>query len=1322
MEMAGLNTAFLDEIIVGRVDPHIYAFTTETVPNYLKVGDTYRPVLVRIKEWSKKYKNLKHIYTESARIDENTIFRDYSVHDFLENKKFRRRLKREDIPASKHFSNEFFEGATTEDVNEAIEDIRESAKKNDGRYQLYTPAHLPITPEYTRGKPLTPRDNQQKVVDNFVAAYKKGRKNLLMFAVMRFGKSYTSMCCAKSMDAKTVLVVSAKADVTDEWKKTVQSIGDFEGYIFAWKKDLLSGKEFLQQKLNEGNKVVLFLTLQDLQGKDMKECHQQVFDIDWDLLIVDETHFGARAEHYGKVLERKSSLTKAQINAESERQLKDVDTLDNLEKGIKEIRRDVTLHLSGTPYRILMGDEFQEEDIIAFVQYSDIAEAQQKWIEDHQYDEEKFVEWENPYYGFPQMIRFAFNPNQASLDKIAELRAKGATTSFAELFRPKSMSASTNDYKKFVHEDVVLDFLKVIDGAKNDSNVLGFLDNERIKKGKLCHHIVMVLPYCASCDAMEELIKTHKEAFRNLSDYEIVNISGLKRSKAFEKTENVKQYISECESKGKKTITLTVNRMLTGNTVPEWDTMIFLKQCSSPEEYDQAIFRLQNTFIKEYEDADNEIIKINMKPQTILVDFDPERIFRLQERKSQIYNINTDNNGNSRLRDRIKTELRISPIITLDHNKLREVTVNNIMDAVRNYAATRSVLEEATEMPVDLSLLDNTELRKVIDSLNRIDANKGLSIPANKANKDGETDLDPNIAGQMISGGSLQPAGNNDEPSTEKETVDDIAKKFASYYALILFFAFLTDDRVVSLEDIIRVIDASENNIRISENLGLKKEILQIIQNNSKGYFLNTIDYKIQNTNDLNHDVEKEPLERVKTALTKFGRMSESEIVTPINVADEMVQLLPDDVFSHGPALDIASKQGEFTIALLNRFGPEVSDKIYSVCTSKLAYEFTRKVYSLLSLPIDHIFDSFTSYDLIKKDKKGNFIIPQILKDMNFATILGNPPYQVISEKTSDAPIYHLFMDVAYEISKIVTLITPARYIFNVGKTPSYWNKERLQDPHFKIAKYTAKSADVFPIADIKGGVAVSLRNEYESYGPIRAYAAYPELNSILAKVSMVSKNSICEIIYPQNKFNLSELFRLYPGIEEKIGSNGREKRLTTSIFMLNEVFSEVQSSKSQIKILGLVDNKRTWRWVSKDLLESHPNTNLWKVILPKSNGSGAIGEVMNTPLIGEPLIGEPNVGVTQSFITFGTFDSENQAQACLKYLKTRFARTLLGILKVTQDNSKETWKHVPMQDFTENSDIDWSKSVEEIDKKLYSTYHLSDEEIAFIESKIKPM
>ena len=130
----------------------------------------------------------------------------------------------------------------------------------------------------------------------------------------------------------------------------------------------------------------------------------------------------------------------------------------------------------------------------------------------------------------------------------------------------------------------------------------------------MCRHIVCVLPYRASCDALEELINNNK--FKHLSNYEIINISGVENEKNFKDTQAVQAKIKKCESENVKTITLTVNRMLTGSTVPEWDTMLYLKDTASPQEYDQAIFRLQNQFIKIFKEPNGDVVKFNMKPQT----------------------------------------------------------------------------------------------------------------------------------------------------------------------------------------------------------------------------------------------------------------------------------------------------------------------------------------------------------------------------------------------------------------------------------------------------------------------------------------------------------------------------------------------------------------------------------------------------------------------------------------------------------------------------------------------------------------------------------
>lgn len=137
----------------------------------------------------------------------------------------------------------------------------------------------------------------------------------------------------------------------------------------------------------------------------------------------------------------------------------------------------------------------------------------------------------------------------------------------------------------------------------------------------------------------------------------------------------------------------------------------------------------------------------------------------------------------------------------------------------------------------------------------------------------------------------------------------------------------------------------------------------------------------------------------------------------------------------------------------------------------------------------------------------------------------------------------------------------------------------------------------------------------------------------------------------------------------------------------------------------------------TKNYVQENEITYKYKVMVPQANGSGALGEVISTPLIGEPLI-----GFTESFISIGKVETSNEAEAILKYIKSKFARAMLGILKVTQANTSDKWKYVPLQDFTSQSDIDWSQSIAEIDRQLYEKYGLADNEIEFIETHVKEM
>lgn len=317
---------------------------------------------------------------------------------------------------------------------------------------------------------------------------------------------------------------------------------------------------------------------------------------------------------------------------------------------------------------------------------------------------------------------------------------------------------------------------------------------------------------------------------------------------------------------------------------------------------------------------------------------------------------------------------------------------------------------------------------------------------------------------------------------------------------------------------------------------------------------------------------------------------------------------------------------------------------------------------------------------------------------MKFDFVIGNPPYQDQSngEKKADASIYNYFMDVSYKISDKVELITPARFLFNNGNTPTQWNNKMLSDIHFKVLYYEQDSSKVFSNTDIKGGVVITYRDTTKNFGAIETFSLFEELNYILKKVKSVGEKSLMDIIYNQNKFKLDVLYSDYHSLKSIISSDGKEKRMTSGCITY-DCFHDNEEDED-IKILGVSKNKRVYKFINKKYVEmDNTNINGYKVIVPANNGSGAIGEVLSTPLIGTPLI-----GYTQTFISIGNCNNQSEAENILKYIKGKFSRTMLGILKITQNGKKPVWKYVPLQDFTSNSDIDWNTSIANIDKQLY--------------------
>jgi type II restriction enzyme len=357
------------------------------------------------------------------------------------------------------------------------------------------------------------------------------------------------------------------------------------------------------------------------------------------------------------------------------------------------------------------------------------------------------------------------------------------------------------------------------------------------------------------------------------------------------------------------------------------------------------------------------------------------------------------------------------------------------------------------------------------------------------------------------------------------------------------------------------------------------------------------------------------------------------------------------------------------------------------------------------------IYDWRRDNSILFNKLKGDVIMVKKLFDF----VIGNPPYQdtTDSDSTRMPPVYNDFMNATYDIADKVELIHPARFLFNAGYTPKKWNEKMLNDKHFKILEYEPDCTKIFANTDIKGGLVVSYRDSHSNFGAIGTFTKYPELNLILNKVKDTAKHYLNEIISSPLNFKVSDLMVTeHPNLVPRLRSS--------AFSTLSEVFSNdiPNDGKEYIKMIGLENGKRSAKYIRRDyVVDSDGILDKYTLLEAKANSSGNFGETLSPA-----IIAEPETGYLQTFIGIGHYDNEREAENTKKYISTKFARAMLGVLKITQDCPGPKWKYVPLQDFTSNSDIDWSKSVHEIDLQLYRKYGLDEKEINFIESHVKEM
>lgn len=426
-------------------------------------------------------------------------------------------------------------------------------------------------------------------------------------------------------------------------------------------------------------------------------------------------------------------------------------------------------------------------------------------------------------------------------------------------------------------------------------------------------------------------------------------------------------------------------------------------------------------------------------------------------------------------------------------------------------------------------------------------------------------------------------------------------------------------------------------------------------------------------------------------------------------------------------------------IALLQEFAETLSWNLWQM--DGLTYRIPREgkpqtqfslfdeVPAEIPAPFCIIMDWHRGETLIANNIKKRQIENQ--DNMKFDVIIGNPPFdEEVEGNDRKKPIYNYFMDEAYKVGKIVELITPARFLFNAGQTPKAWNKKILSDSHFKVMHYEQHSGNVFQNVDIKGGVAITYHHAGKDYGAVTSFIPFDELRSAKNKVIVYEETKakkrkrtpvfLSDITVGSVPYRFTEKLREeHPELinEGKIASSfDLRSNIIDNLYGILFFPNKPNDNNEYVSILGLLGTKRTYLWIRKDYISVPDNFDYYKVFLPESNGAGAFESLSS------PIVAKPKIGHTQTFISMGAFNDKRSAENLLLYLKTQFCRALLGTLKTTQHNSKATWANVPLQDFTTSSDIDWSKSIEEIDEQLFDKYGLDEQERNFIRTKVKEM
>lgn len=1260
------------------------------------------------------------LYTESTLyFSEKRIkaFLDHDVHEVLERSGIKKKVFNTEAKADEWYITDL------ETVKKAITAVKQ------GRRSLNVS-------EITQGQsPIVFRPEQKEAIAKTEKQFKKSNR-MLWNAKMRFGKTLSALQVVKDMNFVRTLILTHRPVVNDGWfddfKKIFYDRDDFfygsknKGNTFDYVERLV------QQRIGH---YVYFASLQDLRGSELVggkfDKNDEIFGVNWDLVIIDEAHEGTQTELGKSVL--------------------------------KELEKDNTkiLQLSGTPFNLL--DEHTGDAIYTW-DYVMEQKAKRDWDILHKGDP-------NPYASLPHLNIFTFDLGKM----LGKYQDEELAFNFHEFFR-------VDENGVFIHQQDVRSFLDLICKTDESSNYPYSTEEYR----RNFRHSLWMIPGVKSARALSTMLQQHPV----FSQFEIVNVAGDGDEDV--KSEDALQMVHKAIGEDPDetyTITLSCGRLTTGVSVPAWTAVFMLAGSfnTSAANYMQTIFRVQtpatiNGRMK------TECFVFDFAPdRTLKVIAETAKVSAKAGK--------TGEDGHRIMGDFLNfcPVISVDGTQMRPYNanqmleQLKRVYVERV---VRNGFEDGYLYNNDLLMKLDGGdLTEFNNLKKIIGSTKAMQKSGDIDLNKQGFTNEEYEELDgieqKKRKKEELTPEELKLLEEKKEKKKNRDSAVSILRGISIRMPLMIYGAELTDESEITLDNFTSLIDAK------SWEEFMPRGVTKQLFNSFKKYYdpdiFRAAGKRIRAMAKAADDEDiEERIALIASIFKSFRNPDKETVLTPWCVVnmhlseslggytfwnEDFSEIISEPRWvDHGEVtaevftpdsqiLEINSKSGLYPLCMAysiyrvrrnavnesdsdQKFSHDeqyslwekvLAENIFVICKTPMAKSITKR--TLLGFR-DAKINAHCFEDLINtlKDRPRQFIERITRRSfwkkgdgpMKFDAVVGNPPYQVTAngEANGSDPIYHLFIDAGRAAGARGTFIHPGRFLFKAGKTPKEWNEKILNDEHFKVVRYWSNSNEIFPSVDIMGGIAITYWDKRNSFNKIGLFTAYPELQTIVQKIITESFQTFSNLVFAAESYNFTQVLHdENPSVKSRL-SVGHMFDLKSNVFdKLPDIFLDSpQGEDIFVQVYGLLKKKRTLKWIKEKYLKTAENFTTYKIFVPKANGSGAIGEGASTIVIGQPALGQPYTGHTQSFISIGNFSSQREAENCQKYVKTKFARTLLGVLKVTQDNPKKTWANVPLQDFTVSSDIDWSRSIAEIDQQLYAKYGLSAAEINFIETTIKPM